>query len=134
MDNSSVWLRHALAILNGTDCTAFLIMRRKTAQIRDLINHLTSSFLPATQAAGAIKQWRREWTILSRLSANALSRTQSGCPDGHAGTHWLAAQREILGGSLGDFGRSVPAGLEKVEPPTKLKKIRVTRRPKRAAG
>jgi len=30
---------------------------------------------------------------------------ESGCPDGNAEEHWLAAQREVLNASLGKFGR-----------------------------
>jgi hypothetical protein len=30
---------------------------------------------------------------------------ESGREDGNAGTHWLAAQREVLSASLGDLGR-----------------------------
>jgi hypothetical protein len=30
---------------------------------------------------------------------------ESGCEEGLADLHWLAAQREILGASLGQFGR-----------------------------
>jgi hypothetical protein len=30
---------------------------------------------------------------------------ESGCQDGEADTHWLAAQREIISVSLGELGR-----------------------------
>jgi Protein of unknown function (DUF2934) len=30
---------------------------------------------------------------------------ESGCPDGSADEHWLAAQREVLSASLGTFAR-----------------------------
>jgi hypothetical protein len=30
---------------------------------------------------------------------------ESGCPDGSAEEHWLAAQREVLSASLGTFAR-----------------------------
>jgi hypothetical protein len=30
---------------------------------------------------------------------------ESGCPDGNAEEHWLAAQREVLSASLGTFAR-----------------------------
>jgi hypothetical protein len=33
--------------------------------------------------------------------------TESGCQDGHAETHWLAAQREILSASLGEIDRAI---------------------------
>jgi hypothetical protein len=31
---------------------------------------------------------------------------ESGCPDGNAEAHWLAAQREFLSASLGTFART----------------------------
>jgi Protein of unknown function (DUF2934) len=31
--------------------------------------------------------------------------SESGYPEGHAESHWLAAQREVLGASLGELGR-----------------------------
>lgn len=31
--------------------------------------------------------------------------TEGGCSDGHAETHWLTAQREVLDASLGELGR-----------------------------
>jgi Protein of unknown function (DUF2934) len=30
---------------------------------------------------------------------------EGGCQDGHAGAHWFAAQREVLGAFLGVIGR-----------------------------
>jgi len=30
---------------------------------------------------------------------------ESGCREGHAESHWLAAQRDVLGASLGELGR-----------------------------
>jgi hypothetical protein len=31
--------------------------------------------------------------------------SESGYQEGHAESHWLAAQREVLGASLGELGR-----------------------------
>jgi Protein of unknown function (DUF2934) len=53
---------------------------------------------------------------------------ESGCADGHAEAHWLAAQREVLQASLGELGRiavGTPAG--------KPKKAKAPRAKKRAA-
>jgi DUF2934 family protein len=52
----------------------------------------------------------------------------SGCEDGHADAHWLAAQREILSVSLSAIGRT-----EVCESAAAPKKLRSSRKKKRAA-
>jgi Protein of unknown function (DUF2934) len=52
----------------------------------------------------------------------------SGCQDGHADAHWLAAQREILSVSLSAIGRTVVC-----ESGAAPKKLRSSRTKKRAA-
>jgi hypothetical protein len=47
---------------------------------------------------------------------------ESGCEDGNADVHWLAAQREILSASLAEIGRagdSKPAKPKKAAGPRK---------------
>jgi DUF2934 family protein len=50
--------------------------------------------------------------------------TESGCEDGNADAHWLAAQREVLSASLAEIGRvadSKPAKPKKAGGPRKRK-------------
>jgi Protein of unknown function (DUF2934) len=54
---------------------------------------------------------------------------ESGCQDGHADTHWLAAQREVLGTFLGSLGRVT---ISEQHPETSAKPKKVARK-KRAA-
>jgi hypothetical protein len=53
---------------------------------------------------------------------------ESGCQDGNADGHWLAAQREVLGTSLGELGH-----LTKSTKAAKSKAVRAPRKKKRAA-
>ena len=50
---------------------------------------------------------------------------ESGCPDGNAEAHWLAAQREVLSASVSTFVR-VP----EAEQPASLKKSAKSRKAK----
>jgi len=56
---------------------------------------------------------------------------EGGCQDGHADTHWLAAQREVLGAFLGAIGRVTlkeqPLA-QTSETPKKVKRARTRRR------
>jgi hypothetical protein len=53
-----------------------------------------------------------------------------GCQDGHAETHWLAAQREFLSASLGEIGRvSVSEVAQVIDKPKK----KASRKKQRAA-
>ena len=53
-----------------------------------------------------------------------------GCQDGHAETHWLAAQRELLSASLGEIGRvSVSEVTQVINKPKK----KASRKKQRAA-
>jgi hypothetical protein len=52
---------------------------------------------------------------------------ESGCQEGHADAHWLAAQRAILSASLGELGRVADAT------PAKPKKATAPRNKQRAA-
>jgi Protein of unknown function (DUF2934) len=55
---------------------------------------------------------------------------EGGCQDGHADTHWLAAQREVLGVFLGAIGRvtlNEPPLAQTSEKPKKIKKARIRR-------
>jgi hypothetical protein len=54
---------------------------------------------------------------------------ESGCEDGNADTHWLAAQREVLSTSLAEVGR---VGDNKPAKSAKPKKAAATRK-RRAA-
>jgi len=54
---------------------------------------------------------------------------ESGCQDGHATAHWLAAQREVLSSSLGAIARVTVTDQQ----PKKVPKARVYRRKQRAA-
>lgn len=40
----------------------------------------------------------------------------SGCQDGHADAHWLAAQREVLSASLSELGRVAASAVPVVKP------------------
>ena len=53
---------------------------------------------------------------------------ESGCADGHAEAHWLAAQREVLQASFGELDRTAVG-----TPTGKPKKARAPRTKKRAA-
>jgi hypothetical protein len=53
---------------------------------------------------------------------------ESGCPEGSADIHWLAAQREVLDASLGQFGQ-----VAKKSQAAKSKSARSPRKKKRAA-
>lgn len=56
---------------------------------------------------------------------------EGGCQDGHADTHWLAAQREVLGVFLGAIGRATlnePPLAQTSEKPKKIKRARTRRR------
>jgi hypothetical protein len=53
---------------------------------------------------------------------------ESGCQDGNADGHWLAAQREVLGASLGELGH-----LTKSTKAAMSKAVRAPRKKKRAA-
>ena len=53
----------------------------------------------------------------------------SGCQDGHADAHWLAAKREILSVSLSAIGRTEVCGDSGAAP----QKLRSSRKKKRAA-
>jgi hypothetical protein len=53
---------------------------------------------------------------------------ENGCQEGNADGHWLAAQREILGASLGELGH-----LSKSSKAAKPKAVRAPRKKKRAA-
>jgi Protein of unknown function (DUF2934) len=53
---------------------------------------------------------------------------ESGCQDGNADGHWLAAQREVLGASLGELGH-----LTKSAKAAKSKAVGAPRKKKRAA-
>ena len=53
---------------------------------------------------------------------------ENGCREGNADGHWLAAQREILGASLGELGH-----LSKSSKAAKPKAVRAPRKKKRAA-
>lgn len=53
---------------------------------------------------------------------------ESGCQDGNADGHWLAAQREILSASLGELGH-----VSKSTKAAKAKTVRSPRKKKRAA-
>ncbi|WP_425304989.1 DUF2934 domain-containing protein [Bradyrhizobium erythrophlei] len=55
---------------------------------------------------------------------------EGGRQDGQADNYWLAAQREVLGTSLGEIGRLIAR--KAVEAPAKPKKARAPRK-KRAA-
>ena len=50
---------------------------------------------------------------------------ESGCPDGNAEAHWLAAQREVLSASVSTFAR-VPES----EQPASLRKSTKSRKEK----
>jgi hypothetical protein len=49
---------------------------------------------------------------------------ESGCPDGNAEDHWLAAQREVLSASLGTFARVL---VTEPDAPKKSSKLRKTK-------
>jgi Protein of unknown function (DUF2934) len=53
---------------------------------------------------------------------------ESGCTDGNAEAHWLAAQREVLSASLGTFARA-----PEDKQPDALKKSTKSRRTKSSA-
>ena len=55
---------------------------------------------------------------------------ENGCSDGQADAHWLAAQRDVLGASLGEIGRVTVT--EASETLAKPKKTRIPRK-RRAA-
>ena len=58
---------------------------------------------------------------------------EGGCQDGHADTHWLAAQREVLGAFLGAIGR-VTLNEHPLAPTSeKPKKVKTARTRRRAA-
>ena len=57
--------------------------------------------------------------------------TETGCQDGHAETHWLTAQRELLSTSVDKIG-SVSVG-EVSETTDKPTKARTSRKKQRAA-
>jgi len=52
---------------------------------------------------------------------------ESGCLDGNAEEHWLAAQREVLSASLGTFAR---VSVTESDAPKKSAKQRKTKRKK----
>jgi hypothetical protein len=54
---------------------------------------------------------------------------ESGCPDGNAEAHWLAAQREVLSASLGTFACAPEA-----KQPDALKKSARLRKTKSKEG
>jgi hypothetical protein len=54
---------------------------------------------------------------------------ESGCQDGHATTHWFAAQREILSSSLEAIARITLTEQQ----PKKVAKAKASRRKQRAA-
>jgi hypothetical protein len=56
---------------------------------------------------------------------------ESGCPDGNAEEHWLAAQREILRDSLGTFAR---VSVTEPDAPKKPAKPRKTKSKKAQAA
>jgi hypothetical protein len=53
---------------------------------------------------------------------------ESGCQDGNADGHWLTAQREVPGASLGELGHLTKSGKA-----AKSKAVRAPRKKKRAA-
>jgi Protein of unknown function (DUF2934) len=55
--------------------------------------------------------------------------TESGCQDGQATAHWLAAQREVLSSSLGAIARVTVTDQQ----PKKVAKAGASRRKPRAA-
>jgi len=55
---------------------------------------------------------------------------EAGHQEGHAESHWLAAQREFLGASLGELGRVTVSEMSTVGPKPKAK---VSRKKQRAA-
>jgi hypothetical protein len=52
---------------------------------------------------------------------------EGGCQHGQADAHWLAAQREILGVSLGEVGRDKVGSAEKSQKPNGAKAARKKR-------
>jgi hypothetical protein len=58
---------------------------------------------------------------------------EGGCQDGHADTHWLAAQREVLGVFLGAIGRVTLNDPPLAQTSEKSKKIKRARTRRRAA-
>jgi hypothetical protein len=54
--------------------------------------------------------------------------TEGGYPDGHAETHWLAAQREILSASLGELGRVTVSDAPSIATKPKAKSSRKRQR------
>ena len=52
---------------------------------------------------------------------------ESGCEEGRADMHWLAAQREILSTSLGQFGRITASEEPKAVKPKKARAPRKRR-------
>jgi hypothetical protein len=67
-------------------------------------------------------------TVMQDLEQSIRERAyhlwmESGCPDGNAEAHWLAAQREILSASVSVFAR-----IPKAEKPASLQKSTKSRR------
>jgi hypothetical protein len=54
--------------------------------------------------------------------------TEAGHQEGHAESHWLAAQREILGVSLGELGRVTVSEISAVAAKPKAKASRKKQR------
>jgi hypothetical protein len=54
--------------------------------------------------------------------------SESGYPEGHAESHWLATQREVLGASLGELGRVTVSEATSVATRPKAKTSRKKRR------
>jgi hypothetical protein len=54
--------------------------------------------------------------------------TEDCCPDGHADTHWLAAQRELLSTALGEIGRVTIAEARAIDATPKAKMSRKKKR------
>ena len=55
---------------------------------------------------------------------------KSGCPDGNAEAHWLAAQREVLSATVSTFVRVPEAEQPGSLPPASLKKFTKSRKAK----